>query len=613
MHQTSRMYQAGSFLVTGRPSARQRISRLAAWTCLFAAAVGNSAVNADPIQAPPASSAGDTLMPVVDEAINITRLRNLDFQQHTPWQIMHGLLAQRSNYTLKNGNQFVNALEFLSTQARYKGDAWFEATAYGGRAHPYNGTPYDFEGHVNQTLAILSMCDVPLTYEFKTGDGRTVTMADMVRHAQMTVNTQEELTWTLWFLTHYLDQDTEWTNAQGQHWSMESLVKIQTAASPYNAPCGGCHGLFAIAYARNAYMQKHGQLRGAWLEADQKLQQYVYAAQSMQNRDGSFATQFFKARGFSNDFNQRIASSGHMLEWLLVTLPKKRLEEAWIRNGIQTLANDLITNATQPADCGPLYHSLHALILYKQRMQAGNPSASSAELARQAPTKVQAGPLVSSKTPDGESKPLAEAQRKEQQAIADPVIKSQTALGNPSVRNESGNPTSEFKPPVNQTDKTIPHAVPYTAPTPATSNLQSARQVTPPVLQPTPYRQKTLMPQIITPNQAPRTAEQRTFLRRLSTGDAPDETQAKSADQKTVEASSLAPVTGAMPILKITDAETAPANASAETQPTTEAVSDMPAPPEAPGEDNSPAVTSPTNVEASDAVLATEQPAASSR
>ncbi len=308
----------------------------------------------------------------VAQAIEITKKRNLDFQRHTPWQILHGLLALRENYTIKNGSQYVNALDFLSTQARYKGAAWFEATPHGGRAHPYNGTPYDFEGHVNQSLSIIAMCNVPLTHEFRTGSGKIVTMADMVRHAQMNVQSHEELTWTLWFLTHYLDQDTAWTNFRGERWSMEALVRNQNSSSVLTAPCGGCHNLFALAYARNAYMQKHGQLRGAWLEADQKLQQYISTAQAMQNRDGSFATQFFKARGYSTDFNERIKSSGHMLEWLLVALPKSRLNEPWIRNGVLTLANDMIQNAAQPADCGPLYHSLHALVLYQQRMQPQN-------------------------------------------------------------------------------------------------------------------------------------------------------------------------------------------------------------------------------------------------
>jgi len=378
--------------------------------CVLAFSVLAPAYAADPVRAPGVQNPVDPIIPLVDRAITVTRQRNLDFKVHTPWQILHGLLALRNDYTVKNGSEFVNALDYISTTAKFKNERWFERTAVGAKAHPYNGTPYDFEGHVNQTLSIMAMCDLPLTHEFTLKDGSKATMADMVRHAQWAVTTKEETTWTLWFLTHYVDQDAQWKNFEGEQWSMERLVKVQNAASTYNAPCGGCHSLFALAYARNAYMQKHGKLQGAWLEADQKLQQYITAAQSMMNRDGSFATQYFKARGFSYDFNERIASSGHMIEWLMLALPRKRLDEAWLRQGVQTLANDLIRNASQPADCGPLYHSLHALILYKQRVDISPAPSIPSELA--AKETVNAGPLTSS-IPDGESMPLTAQQMRE--------------------------------------------------------------------------------------------------------------------------------------------------------------------------------------------------------
>ncbi|WP_139228331.1 hypothetical protein [Planctomicrobium piriforme] len=560
------------------------MSGLAALACFSAVSADPRPLLADPIQAPPAAIVGDPLMAAVDDAIQVTRLRNLDFQQHTPWQILHGLLALRSGYTLKNGDQFVNALDFISSQARYKGDAWFEATQYGAKAHPYNGTPYDFEGHVNQTLAIISMCDVPTTHVFRTGDGRSVTMADMIRNAQMTVNSQEETTWTLWFLTHYLDQETTWTNNQGQRWSMESLVRIQTAASPYNAPCGGCHGLFALAYARNAYMQKHGQLRGSWLEADQKLQQYIAAAQSMQNRDGSFATQFFKARGYSNDFNERIKSSGHMLEWLLVALPKKRLEEPWIRNGVQTLANDLIKNASAPADCGPLYHSLHALILYKQRMQPENTPSVPSELAAR-PQQIQqpAGALTLS-APDGESMPLSKQQQLEQQAIAKPILNApvKTAEAPISTKKE------EFQAPVRTAVKPVaptqndiiitPAMTPSTAPP---TTLQAATPANPPVLVAPPTATAQPAPKGPTQKAPARVVEQPRLLRRLSSEGENAETKTEQADESAMTPSELAPIIGGMPIFKLPDyaqnAKAAQAEKAAATP-----TADKPAEPEAP-------------------------------
>ncbi|QDU37440.1 hypothetical protein Mal4_17520 [Maioricimonas rarisocia] len=315
----------------------------------------------------------DALLELVETAITKTSRRYLDVDRHTPWQIMHGLLAYRNNYLLKSGDGHVNAIEWITNGARYRGTHWFEVTQYGGRAHPFT-VPYAFEGHVNQFTAILSMSNLPTDHPIKVAGGRTITVADLVRHAKMSVSTKEELTWTLWFLTHYVEPDAEWVNQQNQQWSMEYLVRIQTRSSVTRAPCGGTHNLFALAYARNAYLRKHGQLHGAWLEADQKLKQHIAAAKALQNADGTFSTEFFKGRGFSYDFNERIKSSGHMLEWLMMALPSNRLDEEWVKRAVKAVANDLVTNSSQPAECGPLYHAVHSLVLYRDRVAPPAPA-----------------------------------------------------------------------------------------------------------------------------------------------------------------------------------------------------------------------------------------------
>jgi hypothetical protein len=248
------------------------------------------------------------------------------------------------------------------------------------------------------------MCNLPLEHQFRVKDGKVVTMADMVRHAQKCTTEREETTWTLWFLSNYLDQDTQWTTYDNQAWSMERLVRINNQAQVTTAPCGGTHQLFALALARNSYMQKHGRLNGAWLEADQKLQSYIAAAKAGQNPDGTFSSAMFKGRGYSNDFNERIKTSGHMLEWLMAALPERRLSEPWVRSAVEAVARDLTTNANQPADCGPLYHALHSIILYRDRVAPkSTPSSQPAtELAKSDPP---VGPKPVEQTPAAELKP----------------------------------------------------------------------------------------------------------------------------------------------------------------------------------------------------------------
>ena len=363
----------------------------------------------------PSSGEVDDTFQLVERAIDLTSRRQLDADKFTPWQIMHALLALRGDLTLVKDGQSVNAIDWISDGARFwntsdpalRGTYWFEATPYGGRAQKFNGTPYEFEGHSNQSLAIMAMSNLPLDHKFKVADNRTLTMADMVRHAQMSVSKDEEITWTLWFLTQYLDPDSQWTNAKGERWSMEYLVQLQIQSEVTKAPCGGTHGLFALAYIRNSYLQKHGNLRGIWLSADMKIQQHIAMSKALQNDDGSFSTMHFKGRGQSDEFGQRINYSGHQLEWLMMALPQQRLEEEWVQRGLRTLATDLIDNATQAAECGPLYHSLNALKMYRARVAPAQTETAPEQLAQKPETTTEQTDAAPRTLPAIEAQPVA--------------------------------------------------------------------------------------------------------------------------------------------------------------------------------------------------------------
>ncbi len=322
--------------------------------------------------APVVAEPVDPLLQLVNEAIDVSGRRYLTpdgARPHTPWQIIHGTLAYRQDYLLKmSDGRKVNALDWLSSGVSYQGESLFQKTPYGGRAHPFIQA-YWFEGHPTQFMAYLTMCRLPLKHEFKTAQGEVITVADIINNAKMEVNRKEEMTWTLWALAHYLEPDAQWVSKTGEPWSIEELVKMEIQNTVYDGPCGGTHSLFATAYARNSYLQTRRPLRGLWLEADQKIQRFVAEAKSLQNGDGSFSIHFFKGPGYSNDFNTRITSSGHMIEWLMVALPQSRLSEPWIQNGIRCLAQDLVANKSVNAECGPLYHAVDGLQIYRERMK----------------------------------------------------------------------------------------------------------------------------------------------------------------------------------------------------------------------------------------------------
>ncbi|MCA9010678.1 MAG: hypothetical protein KDB01_13090, partial [Planctomycetaceae bacterium] len=331
--------------------------------------------------------AKDPLVKLVYETREAQRRRLLSTSEHTPWQIMHGMLALREDFLIRHNGQPVSCLEWIKSGPIFEHESWFQKTqvrvlsGYGsnrfemmtvGRGHPYN-KPYAFEGHINQFVAILSMSGVPLETEFNTPQG-PVTMRDMLTYAKLTVNEKEEVTWTLWALSRYLPSDAEWINAQGEKWSIERLVKIEVGKSLQGAPCGGTHGLFALAHARNVYLRSGKPLVGVWLQAEHKIRRYIQTARMQQNPNGTLSSNYFRGREFKPDFDKRMASSGHLLEFLMMALPSQELNAPWVRRAIEATSNDLMVNRKAFVSCSPLYHATSALSIYLDRVAAVAPN-----------------------------------------------------------------------------------------------------------------------------------------------------------------------------------------------------------------------------------------------
>ncbi|HLJ12847.1 MAG TPA: hypothetical protein VKU82_16745 [Planctomycetaceae bacterium] len=319
------------------------------------------------------ASPSDPLAAQVEQAIQATSLRRLTAGVHTPWQVVHGILAQRWELSLlkkEHPGEELNAIEWITSGVTFDGEPLWEATPYGGRGHPFT-RPYAFEGHPTQFMGYMTMANIPLEYEVKTPT-KVITIGDIIKDAKMQIHQGVEITWTLWALAHYEEPDAQWFNAAGEPWSIERLVRMQIDEPVTTGACGGCHGLFALAYARNMYISTGKPLRGVWFEADQKIKRYILEAQILQNADGSFSANHFNGPGYSEDFATRIATSGHQLEWLMIALPQSKLKEEWVRKGVANIARDLMKHRYDPSDCGPLFHGMHALVVYRQRTVPGH-------------------------------------------------------------------------------------------------------------------------------------------------------------------------------------------------------------------------------------------------
>lgn len=308
----------------------------------------------------------EELLQKVEQAIEVAQQKYLESEKHSPWEIFHGILAFRKDYQIQKDGKNVNALEWIASGITFEDEPWFQKTEFGGRPHPYT-RENAFEGHKNQSLAILAMADVPLDYKFQTPDG-PITVADMVENAKKEMQENEEVTWSLWALVHYLGPDAVWLDKNGEEWRMSDLVYMQNNTITNDSPCGGTHALFALAYARNTYRNAGHRLASYWLEADQKLQRYIEEAKAMQNLDGSFSYDYFFQKSACESFQERLETTGHTLEFLMMALPDDRLNEEWVRRAISLLANDIIDNKGEKVNYSALYHAIDGLVIYRNRM-----------------------------------------------------------------------------------------------------------------------------------------------------------------------------------------------------------------------------------------------------
>lgn len=356
----------------------------------------------------PQTAVPSTLSAKLEQAITAGKARVLTANAHSPWQIFQGILALKQDFQIKLGapaghgpdaavipavavpapvvavskedpavaarqvapikqrDRMVNAIEWISTsEPRYDNQPLIQKTQYGGKFHSFT-RPYAFQGHPGQFLAWLSESDLPLTHTFKVGADQ-ISINDIVQDAMKEVNDREEVTWVLWGLQHYLKPDAKWVSKSNEPWSIERLVEIETAAPVVGSPDFGNPRLFVLTRARDTYLKQGGTLQGVWAKADEKIKKHIDLARTLQNYDGSFSAKGYENHAQTFDVNQRLHSTGSTLDFLSIALPENRLREPWVEQAVTSLCDDLITNRKRQLDCGPLYHSLNALMMYRER------------------------------------------------------------------------------------------------------------------------------------------------------------------------------------------------------------------------------------------------------
>jgi hypothetical protein len=302
-------------------------------------------------------------------AIGIHLATPVNSRDHSPWEVMHWVIAFGVDSQIRMGGpqgQPATAVGWICYNRRSRGQQiFYDAGPEFGLQHGPG-----VQGHEGQLLAVLAQSRVPAEYPIKVAK-REFTVGDLVEREKMHCQGGGELTFQLIGLSHYLDSEETWVSGSGQSWSIERMVREELAQPIHGAACGGSHRLMGLSYALAKRAKQGHPIDGDFRRARIFIDDYHDYTLKLQNRDGSFSTEWFVTKANAADPARKLQTTGHILEWLVYSLPDERLSDPRVVRATEFLSDLLIEQRTRNWRIGPLGHALHALVLYDQRVFGG--------------------------------------------------------------------------------------------------------------------------------------------------------------------------------------------------------------------------------------------------
>ncbi|MGB0654135.1 MAG: hypothetical protein ACPGMQ_01735 [Pirellulales bacterium] len=317
---------------------------------------------------PPKSARLERLRVRIAQTLATYQRRPMNTSHHSPWEIMHGFVGFGIPTKIRVGGprgELVNAIGWMNSGGRCRGQVML--TLRDERPHALYGV--GLQGHSAQYLAILAQCRVSAKSPLLLG-GKNFTVADLIEDEKLNCRSGTELTFALIGLAHYLPTDAVWRSSDGEMWSLERLMQEEIRQPIRTAPCGGTHRLFSLAYGCQRRLKATGRLDGVYQRANTYVREYQYLTlRRLQNRDGSFSTEWFKyPDNRDDDIDRKVQTTGHILEWLVASLDQEKLYENRIIAATEFIATALAREPGRNWKDGPLGHALHALSIYQERV-----------------------------------------------------------------------------------------------------------------------------------------------------------------------------------------------------------------------------------------------------
>jgi hypothetical protein len=264
---------------------------------------------------------------------------------------------------------------------------------------------YGYQSQPGEFLAILAMSRVPATYPLRSGNASR-TVADLVAAEKLACREKTDMSLRLIGLTYYVDEP-QWKNDLGEDWSLERIIRQEISQPIVTAPDGGLNRLTGLSYAVIHHIN-HGQpVTGQYQRAQKYIGDFHNFALALQNSDGTWGPALLATKSESQDASSQIASTGRVLEWLVLSLPANQLEDPRIIRSVEQTVHLLGLQRYQrnvpylpSRELAAFGHAIHALTVYNERVFKPTDSepASTAEQSSPAENRASESPTSRSKS-----------------------------------------------------------------------------------------------------------------------------------------------------------------------------------------------------------------------
>lgn len=232
---------------------------------------------------------------------------------------------------------------------------------------------YGYQERPGEFLALLALSRVQPDYPVRLGNAKR-TVADVIEAEKLSCRSGSEMSLKLIGLSYYVDEP-EWKNDLGETWSIERIVREEVGQPVVGAPEGGLNRLMGLSYAVARRAKRNQPIDGQFQRAQKYTTDFHEFALNLQNSDGSWGPNFLATRGPSPDVASQLRSTGRITEWLAMSLPAQKLEDARMTRAVECAARILATQRYQwnayalpTQEIVSAGHALHGLIVYDERV-----------------------------------------------------------------------------------------------------------------------------------------------------------------------------------------------------------------------------------------------------